>query len=111
MEASIRDSEGLCPSVASGEEEASRAAVLRISASISADVQARRFRRANAKNCRPAILEAREHSERHEPSASRIDASTAAVRHRLLASEEWPHLPRWTQERQVHWRAIRWQSA
>src|SRR4051794_19480010 len=42
-----------------GEEEAVRAAVLHLSAAISADVQARSFRRADAENCRPAIFDAR----------------------------------------------------
>src|SRR5690349_2431043 len=42
-----------------GEEEAARAAMLHLSAAISADEQARGFRRANAGNCRPAIVDAR----------------------------------------------------
>jgi hypothetical protein len=42
-----------------GEEKCLRAAAMHLSAAISADVQARTFRRAAAGNRRPAISEAR----------------------------------------------------
>ena len=51
--------DSLCDRMERGEEEAPAAAVLPWGAAISADVQARGFRRANAENCRPAIFEAR----------------------------------------------------
>src|SRR6186997_719828 len=49
----------LCDRMERGEEEAVRAAAMHFSAAISADEQARSFRRAAAENCRPAIFEAR----------------------------------------------------
>src|SRR3954465_14778098 len=51
--------EPLCDRMERGEEEAPRAATLHLSATISADEQARGFRRADAENCPPAIFEAR----------------------------------------------------
>ena len=75
-----------------GEEEASRAAAMHIRATNFADEQARGFRRANADNCRPAIVEAR--APLREQSGSTTARRNRAPLHlypRLLGNEECPH--------------------
>src|SRR3982751_7086083 len=69
----------------------SRAAAMHFGATISADEQARGFRRATAENCRPAIFEAR--ATLREQSGStlgrRVDAPVTCPH--LLGIEECPH--------------------